>query len=145
MSLLPVHRQPSALLPDFDDLWNAFGAPLAVRASMFGPHLLRVEESFEDGQYVVRVEMPGIDPGKDVEVSVHNGHLTIKAERTEKKEEKRYSEFRYGSFERTVALPAGALEESIDARYANGVLTVSVPMKEQTEALTRKVEVKSGE
>ncbi len=145
MSLLPVYRQPGVLLPDFDDLWNALAAPLSARATALGPHLVRVEEAFENGRYVVRAEIPGIDPAKDVEVSVSDGRLTIKAERTEQKEEKRYSEFRYGSFERTVMLPTGAREEDINANYAKGILTVSVPISEQPKELTKKVEVTSGD
>lgn len=145
MNLLPVSRHPGVAKPDFDDLWNALVTPLSVPATASGPHPVRVEEAFEDGRYVVHAEIPGIDPAKDVEVSVYDGYLTIKAERTEQKEEKRYSEFRYGSFERTVLLPVGAQEEDVSASYAKGVLTVSVPIAEQPKKLTRKVEVKSGE
>ncbi|WP_375336156.1 Hsp20/alpha crystallin family protein [Nocardia sp. SYP-A9097] len=72
-------------------------------------------------------------------MSVHDGRLTIKAERTEQREEKRYSEFRYGSFERTVMLPAGAQEEDITANYTKGILTVSVPVTEQPKELTKKM------
>jgi HSP20 family molecular chaperone IbpA len=111
---------------------------------MFGSHLLRVEESVDDGHYVVRTEIPGIDPAKDVEVSVHGGLLTIKAERSESHEEKGRSEFSYGSFERTVSLPEGAQDEGIDATYAKGILTVTVPMGEPKEKVT-KVDVKSGD
>ncbi|RDI60437.1 Hsp20/alpha crystallin family protein [Nocardia pseudobrasiliensis] len=145
MSLIPVSRRPGTLLADIEDMWNAAAAPLTAWAPAFGTHLIRVEDAIEDGHYVVRAEIPGIDPVKDVEVSVRDRYLTIKAERTEKKEEKGRSEFRYGSFERTITLPRGASEEGIDARYAKGILTVSVPMKEQPKDLTRKVEVKSGD
>jgi HSP20 family protein len=141
MSLLPAHHRPGSLLPDFTDWWNAFTPGLAP---MFGSHMLRVEETVDDGHYVVRAEIPGIDPAKDVEVSVHAGLLTIKAERSETKEEKGRSEFSYGAFERTVSLPEGAQDEGIDASYAKGILTVSVPMGESKEKVT-KVDVKSGD
>ena len=85
----------------------------------------------EDGHYVVRAEIPGIDPAKDVDITVRDGQLTIKAERTEKKETKGRSEFRYGSFTRSVTLPAGANEEDIKATYDKGILTVSVAGPEQ--------------
>ncbi|MBF6241087.1 Hsp20/alpha crystallin family protein [Nocardia otitidiscaviarum] len=110
---------------------------------MFGAHLLRVEDTVEDGRYVIRAEIPGIDPA-DAQVSVQNGQLTIKAERTERKEEKGRSEFRYGSFVRTVALPPGAQEDAIDATYAKGILTVTVPMAEP-QSQAKSIEVKSGE
>ena len=80
----------------------------------------------EDGHYVLRAELPGIDPDKDVDTTVRDGRLTIKAERTEKKETKGRSEFSYGSFARSVTLPAGADEDDIKATYDKGILTVSV-------------------
>ena len=93
--------------------------------------LMRLEDEMEDGHYVVQAEIPGIDPAKDVEITVRDGRLTIKAERAEKKETKGRSEFRYGSFVRSVMLPAGANEEGIKATYDKGILTVSVAVPEQ--------------
>ncbi|NKY59371.1 Hsp20/alpha crystallin family protein [Nocardia flavorosea] len=143
MSLIPAHRQQHSLLPDFTDVWNSL-APAAGLASMFGTHLLRVEDTVDDGHYVVRAEIPGVDPDKDVEVSVRDGQLTIKAERSEKHEEKGRSEFSYGSFVRTVTLPQGADEDAIEASYAKGILTVSVPVAEPAGE-AKKVQVKQGE
>ncbi len=138
MSRLPVHQ---SLLPDLNDLWNAF-TPTGLPP--FGTHLLRVEDTVEDGHYIVRAEIPGIDPAKDVEVSVQERQLTIKAERSEKHEEKGRSEFNYGSFYRSVTLPPGAEGEGIEATYAKGILTVSIPMGETKES-GKRIEVKPGE
>lgn len=69
----------------------------------FEDHLIRVEDHVEDGHYILRAELLGVDPAKDVDVSVRDGQLTIKAERTEKKEEGTRSEFRYGSFYRSIS------------------------------------------
>ncbi|MEU7143920.1 Hsp20/alpha crystallin family protein [Nocardia sp. NPDC046473] len=140
MSLLPAHRE--SRLPDINELWNAF-MPTGM-APVFGGHLLRVEDVVEDGHYIVRAEIPGIDPEKDVEVSVQGRQLTIKAERTEKHEEKGRSEFSYGSFYRSVTLPQNAESDGIAANYAKGILTVSVPLGEPKE-LVKKVEVKAAE
>ncbi|WP_067675058.1 Hsp20/alpha crystallin family protein [Nocardia miyunensis] len=140
MNLLPAHR-PASILPDLTDWWNAFTPGLAP---MLSSHMLRVEESADEGHYVVRAEIPGVDPAKDVEVSVHGGLLTIKAERSESRAEGGHSEFSYGSFERTVSLPEGAQDEGIEATYAKGILTVSVPVSEPKQKVT-KVQVKSGE
>lgn len=82
----------------------------------------------KDGAYEVRAELPGIDPAKDVDITVRDGQLTIKAERTEKKESNGRSEFSYGSFVRSVSLPPGADEDAIKASYDKGILTVSVPV-----------------
>ena len=65
---------------------------------------------------------------------MRDGVLTIKAERTEKKESNGRSEFSYGSFMRSVTLPAGADEDAIKASYDKGILTVSVPVTEAQTA-----------
>jgi HSP20 family molecular chaperone IbpA len=54
---------------------------------------------------MIRAELAGIDPEKDVEVTAGSGYLTIRAERSDKIERKHRSEFRYGSFSRTMGLP----------------------------------------
>ena len=84
----------------------------------------------KEGVYEVRAELPGVDPTDDIEVTVRDGQLTIKAERTQTSESNGHSEFSYGSFVRTVALPAGADEDDIHATYDRGILTVSVPLSE---------------
>ncbi len=136
MNVLPVHR-PGSLFPDLSDWWGGL-------APMLGGHVMRVEESLDERHYVVRAEIPGIDPAKDVEVSVHGGLLTIKAERSESHEHDGRSEFSYGTFERTVSLPEGAQEDAIDASYAKGILSVTVPLSEPKQKTT-KIEVKSAE
>ena len=65
---------------------------------------------------------------------MRDGHLTIKAERSEKKEFDGRSEFSYGSFIRTVALPAGADEDDIKATYDKGILSVSVGVTKPASA-----------
>lgn len=75
-------------------------------------------------------ELPGIDPGKDVEVAVEGGLLTLRAERTEETEEKDRTEFRYGTFTRSIRLPVGARDDETTAEYKDGVLTITVPIPE---------------
>ena len=98
---------------------------------------MRVEEFRDGGNLVVKAEMPGIDPEKDVDVSVSDGVLHIQAERQEKTEHKDKdgyrTEFRYGSFTRDIALPRGAKEEDVTASYRDGVLEVRVPVPEGSE------------
>jgi len=60
--------------------------------------------------------------------------VTIKAERSEKKEFEGRSELSYGSFVRTVSLPTGADEDDVKATYDKGILTVSVAVKESKPA-----------
>ena len=89
---------------------------------------IRIEDFVEEGKYTLRAEMPGIDPDKDVTITVDGDILTIKGERKEEKKEKGLSEFHYGSFARSVALPRHAKTEDIAASYVDGVLEVVVPI-----------------
>jgi HSP20 family protein len=93
--------------------------------------LIRVEEFREDGTLVIRADLPGIDPDKDVELTVSDGMLHIGAERREeeKREEKGYlrHEVRYGSLSRSLPLPEGVTEDDITATYEAGVLEIRVP------------------
>lgn len=89
-----------------------------------------VESFTRDGRYVVRADLPGVDPDKDVEITVEGDQLTIFGERREEGHENGRSEVRYGSFLRRIQLPEGAAPEDIDARYDAGVLEVSVPVAE---------------
>jgi len=95
-----------------------------------------------DGSYVVRAELPGIDPDRDLEVTVANGILRIKAERQEERSDKHHSEFHYGTFSRSVTLPAGADENHVEAIYGHGILEVTVKLAEDTASkAARKIAV----
>ncbi|MDT5333967.1 MAG: hypothetical protein QOF31_5264 [Mycobacterium sp.] len=124
-----VQRQSRPLLPELSELFSAFPTFANLRP-LFDNRLLRLEDEVKDGVYEVRAELPGVDPTDDIEVSVRDGKLTIKAERTQTTESNGHSEFSYGSFIRTVPLPAGADEDDINATYDRGILTVSVPLSE---------------
>jgi HSP20 family molecular chaperone IbpA len=117
------------LLPELSELFNAFPTFANLRP-LFDSRVLRLEDEIKDGIYQIRAEVPGVDPADDIEVTVLDGQLTIKAERTQTGESNGHSEFSYGSFVRTVALPAGADEDEINAIYDRGILTVSVPLAE---------------
>jgi HSP20 family protein len=124
-----VQRQSRPLLPELSELFNAFPTFANLRP-LFDSRVLRLEDEIKDGIYQIRAEVPGVDPADDIEVTVLDGQLTIKAERTQTGESNGHSEFSYGSFVRTVALPAGADEDEINAIYDRGILTVSVPLAE---------------
>lgn len=114
------------------DLWHVprFGVPLVPRRLLL-EGFIPVDEYQEDGFLVVRAEMPGIDPDKDVELTVTGGVLHIKAERHEEehKEGTGYvrQEMQYGSFTRTLPLPYGVTETDIKASYKDGILEIRLP------------------
>jgi HSP20 family protein len=109
---------------------------------------LRVEEYREGDQLVVKAEVPGIDPEKDVDITVDRDQLQIVVRREEKSEHKGKegyrSEFRYGTFARTVALPAGVQQDDVRASYHDGVLEVRIPAPEESASSARKVPVVRG-
>ena len=144
MSNLPVHHQPWSWLPDWSEMFTGFPSWTAGLRPLFETHLIRLEDEMADGHYLLRAELPGIDPDKDVDITVRDGRLTIKAERTEKKETKGRSEFSYGSFVRSITLPAGANEEDIKASYDKGVLTVDVAVPEQAAPTEKHVAVQAA-
>jgi len=129
MTTLPAPQKSHSRFPDFSEFFAGFPSFAGIRP-MFDTKLMRLEDEMTDGRYEVRAEIPGIDPAKDVDITVRDGQLTIKAERSEKKEFDGRSEFSYGSFVRTVSLPAGANEDDIKATYDQGILTVSVAVSE---------------
>jgi HSP20 family protein len=82
-----------------------------------------------NGDLVVRAELPGVRP-EDVDITVQDRVLTISGQRREEQEEQRggyyVRERRSGSFSRSMSLPEGVDEDSIRARYENGVLEVTI-------------------
>jgi HSP20 family molecular chaperone IbpA len=142
MSTLSVQRQPRSLFPELAELFAGFPSVTGLRPA-FDTRVMRLEDEMNDGRYVVRAEMPGVDPAKDIDITVRDGQLTIKAERSEKKEFNGRSEFSYGSFARTVSLPAAADEDTIEASYDKGILTVSMAISEP-KPVERRVQVQSA-
>ena len=96
-------------------------------------------------EVVLRADLPGLTD-KDVELTVQEGFLTIRGERKEEKEEKEVNyyccERSYGSFSRSLALPAGVNSEQISASFKNGVLEVHLPKTKETAG--KKIEVKAA-
>jgi len=94
---------------------------------------------------VLKAELSGMDPD-DIQIEVEDNVLTIKGERKfeEKIDEGRYYsvERRFGSFERSLALPQGVRSDDIHADYEDGVLAVRVPKAEEEKP--RKIEVKAA-
>lgn len=111
------------------DWFDWMDSPLTVFRPFYG-QTMRMEDFVKDGHYTIRAELPGVDPEHEVKISVHDGILTIKANRQEEKVDKQHSEFRYGAFTRRVVLPAAADESHIKASYDKGILEVVVDLKE---------------
>jgi len=110
-----------------------------------GERMIRIEERRDGDALVVRAEMPGIDPDKDVEINVHDHTLEIRAERHEEQSTDENgmhrSEFRYGTFYRALPLPVEAKEGDVSASYRDGVLEVRVPCAPAVEQTPTRIPV----
>ncbi len=122
------------LMEDFRD------SPFSLTREAVVVPALEMKE--DDSEVTVRAELPGIDP-KEVDVSLERGYLTIKGEKKqEKKQEKEnylHVETSYGSFSRTIPVPADIDPDKVRAGYKKGVLTITLPKKET--AKPRRVEI----
>lgn len=132
--------RPTDNLDRFFGWWPTFWRPNDLE------DVLRVDEYHEDGTLVIRAEMAGIDPDKDVEITVTEGVIHISAERREeeKTEKKDYyrQELRYGAFRRDLPLPAGTSESDVQATYHDGILEIKVPApKEERKETARRIPV----
>jgi HSP20 family protein len=123
---------------DIDDLFSRFFG----RDEFLGGRWMPPMEAYrKDDNYIVRLDLPGVDP-KDLDVHVEGNLLTIKGERKTEEKGQEYRETFYGKFERTVTLPHGAETEKIAARYENGVLEISVALLK--EAVGRTIPIETG-
>lgn len=134
MSSLTLWSRPAW---DTDRWFRDFFGPAAATdwykpaAQQTGSGFRPAAEIVKDGEdAVVRVELPGVDVEKDVNVEVERGRLVIRGERRDERadeqEGRALREIRYGSFRRTFQLPAHVTSEAVSASYDAGVLTVRV-------------------
>ena len=122
--------------------WVEQFSPATFRTAPYAV-ALRAEEYLEDGRYVLRVEAPGVDPDKDVDITVTDDVLTIRVERREEIKADKRSEFRYGAFERRATFPAHVRKDDVTASYRDGILEVSVGLDE-TRPEPRRIPVTTG-
>jgi HSP20 family protein len=117
---------------------------LSDTVSGWGRWAPTVDVSENETVVIVRAELPGIVP-HDLDISVTGDRLTIageKKETVEKKDQDVYQrESRFGSFSRTISLPASVDQQQMSAEYTNGVLTVT--LKKSPSATAKKIPIKT--
>lgn len=86
--------------------------------------------------YVLHAELPGMNKN-DVKITLENNILTIRGEKKNETEEKENGYHRlersYGSFERSFTIPGMIKQEDIDAKYNNGILSLTLPKAEEAK------------
>ena len=97
---------------------------------------------------MIRAELPGVDPDRDVELKIVDGVLRITAhreERADRTEDETYrTEFRYGTFVRNVVLPPGVREEDVKASFKDGVLEIRIPANSSTSTEETRIPIEKN-
>ena len=130
MNTLMPWRGFGGLRKEMDDMFERFFERPGEWTSEFGKWSPKLDVSETKDAVIVKAEVPGIDQ-KDIGVSLQGDLLTIKGEKTQEKEEKDATYYRveraYGSFMRTVPMPAPVEASKVTATFKNGLLTVTLP------------------
>jgi HSP20 family protein len=131
-----VRYEPWALVNRLQkDIDRLFGAPQTTAADS-GAWLPPVDIHEEENQFVLNVDLPGVDP-KTVEITSDQGVLTIRGQREESRREAREGYRRIeritGEFQRRFSLPESADVQNIKAKAVNGVLEVAIPKLAQVQ------------
>ncbi len=105
------------------------------------------DASSDEGAYRITMELPGVEE-KDIDLSVHDGVISIKGEKSAAREEMGetwfFTERQYGSFSRSFRLPPDADGEKVEAHLKDGVLSVTIPRRDTAAPEGRKVAIKRG-
>jgi HSP20 family protein len=141
---MTLHREVNRL---FDDVFRSFdnfgmGRFPSLASGRMGWDWPSVEVSETDKEIRVTADLPGLED-KDVEVLLNGDVLTLRGEKRSETEDKdrQFSERYYGQFERRVALSTEVEEDKIEARFKNGVLTVTMPKAEQAQSKAKRIAI----
>jgi len=100
-----------------------------------------------EGAYQIELELPGVDDA-DIEIMLHDNVLMIKGEKRAEREEKGksyyFSERSYGAFQRSFRLPGDVNAEQINADFAKGILTVTLPKVAESEEKAKRIKVNAN-
>lgn len=140
---LSLHREMNRL---FEDVFRGFGSgsPSRSRVSAFGGGWPSVDISDSQKEIKVTADVPGLEE-KDIEVLLDDGVLTLRGEKQAETEDKdkQFSERFYGRFERRIPLGYEVKEDQVDARFKNGVLTVTLPKSEKAQSQVKRIAINS--
>ena len=139
---LSLHREVNRL---FDDVFRGFGSglPSFTSTSGLGSGWPSVEISDTDKEIRITAEVPGLEE-RDIEVLLNEGVLTLKGEKRSETDDKdrQFTERYYGRFERRIPLAVEVKEDEVDARFRNGVLTVTLPKDDKAQSPVKRIAIK---
>ena len=143
---LALHREMNRL---FDDALRGGVAQAGSQAGSAGGALLapHMDVTETDKDVRLQAELPGVSE-KDIEVSLNDDVLTIRAEKQQERREERQgvhvSERSFGTFQRSLRLPFPVSQDQVQATFENGVLSVTLP-KAQPQERTRRIQVQGAQ
>jgi HSP20 family protein len=135
----------SDLRNEIDRLFDAPLAEFAHSSQLLSGWTPALDVHEDNDKFVVKVELPGMKK-EEIEISLHDGSLSIsgerKSEQTLKDAEVHRTERFFGRFQRSIALPSPVASDKVSAQYKDGILTVTLPKTE--EAKPRQINVQEG-
>jgi HSP20 family protein len=141
---MALHREVNRL---FDDAFRGFdqfgmGRFPGLAPSRAGWGWPSVEFSETDKEIRVTAELPGLDE-KDVEVTLDDDVLILRGEKRAENEDKerQFSERFYGHFERHISLGTEVEDDKVEARFKNGVLTITMPKTERAQSKAKRIAI----
>jgi HSP20 family protein len=146
MSLVKFNsdRKNNALLPGFNDIFESFFNDSFISDRMVS-RVPAVNISETADEYHIELAAPGLKK-EDFKIRMDDNVLSISVEQHKENQvnEKKYNkrEYSYSSFVRSFTLPEGADDGRIEAAYADGVLKISLPKKEEAKSVSRQIEIK---
>ena len=130
-----LHREMNRL---FDDFFRGFDSPLGHSGwSNAWPQLDVADNGTE---IKVTAELPGMEE-KDVELTLHDGVLSLRGEKKSEKDGPQYSERWHGSFQRSLQLGPDVDPEKVSANFKNGLLTVTIAKKPEALGATKRIPI----
>lgn len=128
-----------------DEVTRLFDSPFSTLTQGFNAWAPAVDLYEEKDNLIVKAELPGMKK-EDIDVSLHEGTLTISGERKAERQNKEGETFRserfYGRFQRSVLLPAAVAADRVNANYRDGILTVTLPKTEESKPKQIEVNIK---
>ena len=137
---LSLHREMNRV---FDDFFRDFDMRLPMMGGVgFNGGWPQVDLAETDKELTVTAELPGMEE-KDVELLLQDGMLTLKGEKRSETEDKdrQFSERYYGRFERHIPLGAEVQADKAEARFKNGVLTVTLPKNPEAQPKAKRIAI----
>jgi HSP20 family protein len=139
---MALHREVNRLFDDVFRGFDQFGRFPSLGASRSSWGWPNVEVSETDKEIRVTAELPGLDE-KDVELTLDDDVLTLRGEKRSESEDKerQFSERFYRHFERCIPLGTEVEEDKVEARFKNGVLSVTMPKSQRAQSRTKRIAI----